>query len=73
MRTRVRNPRSLKSIFYFPRLIEVNEYFTVFPGADISDKVCVAELNKIVFNSMPNSLSNQAYVQVFYCEYITFK
>ena len=30
-------------------------------------------MNEILLNSMPNSWSNQAYVQVFYCKSITFK
>ena len=32
----------------------------------------MTELKEILINSMPNSCSNQAYVQVFDCEYITF-
>ena len=33
----------------------------------------MTELDRILLNSMPNSWSNQAYVQVFDCESITFK
>ena len=33
----------------------------------------VTELNEILLNSMPNIWSNQSYVQVFDCEYISFK
>ena len=33
----------------------------------------MTELNKILLNSIPNSWSNQAYLQGFYCKSITFK
>ena len=35
--------------------------------------MCVTELNAILLNIMPNSWSNQAYVQGFDCEPISFK
>ena len=44
------------------------------PSQDIlTDKMGITGLNEIWLNSMPQSLSNQAYVQVFDCEYILFK
>ena len=36
-------------------------------------KIGDTELNKILLNSIPNGWIMQAYVQVFDCEYITFK
>ena len=39
----------------------------------ISGKICVMDLNDFFLNSMPNSRSKKAYVQVFDYEYITFK
>ena len=44
-----------------------------FPGAKMSDKIGVTDLNGNLLNSMPNSWSKQAYVQVFECDYINFK
>ena len=54
-------------------MIASNEYLAVLPGAKSSDNIIDMELNKMCFNSMPNSYSRQAYVQVFDCEYITLK
>ena len=54
-------------------MIYLNEYLAVFPEANISDKICVVELNEILLNSMLNRWSKQAYVQGFYYEPITFK
>ena len=36
-------------------------------------KIGDTELNKILLNSIPNGWIMQAYVQVFYCQCITFK
>ena len=44
-----------------------------FPRANTTDKFGVVKLNEILLNSMPNSWSNQAYVQRFDYEYIPFK
>ena len=55
------------------RLIDLNEYFVPFPGATFNDKIGVTELKKILLNSMPTIWSIKAYIQNFYCEYITFK
>ena len=73
IRRMMRKPRSLKLRGYAARLIELNEYFTVFPGENISDCFYVTELNKILLNSTPNICINQACIQGFDCEYITFK
>ena len=54
-------------------LVDLNEYLAVFPGAKISDKMFMTELNEILLNSIPNSWNNQAYVKEFDCESITFK
>ena len=73
MRCGMRNTRGLKGRCYAASLIDLNDYLDVLPGVKISDKMCVAELNEILLNIIRNSWSNQAYVQGFYCEYITFK
>ena len=39
----------------------------------MTNKIGVTKLNEVFLNSMPNSWSNQAYVQVFYCKSIAFK
>ena len=54
-------------------LVELNKYLDVFPGENISDKIHVVELNLKNLNIVPNSWIKQAYVEVFYCESITFK
>ena len=56
------NPHGLKVRRYASRMIGLVEYLAVFPGANISDKICVTELNEIMLNDMPNSWRNQAYV-----------
>ena len=66
-------PRGLKVRLYVAFLIGLNKYLDSFPGATLSDKIGVTELNEILLNSMPNSWYNQAYVQGFDCGYISFK
>ena len=66
----MKKPRSLKARRYDARLIDLNEYLSSFPGATISDKIGVTELNGLPLNSMPNSWSKKAYVQGFDCESI---
>ena len=39
----------------------------------MTGKTCVTELNEILLNCLPNSCSNQVYVQGFYCKSITLK
>ena len=53
-------------------LIYTNEYLASFPGATLSDKIGVTELDKKNLNIMLNSWSKQSYVQGFYCESTTF-
>ena len=48
-------------------------YLAVFPGENSSNKIGETELNKILFDGMPNVCSKQVYPQGFYCEYITLK
>ena len=62
--------RSLKVRNYAVRLIDMNKYLDYFPGATLSDKIEVTELNEILLKIMPNSWSKQAYFQGFDCEYI---
>ena len=58
---------------YAARLIHLNEYLAFFPGAKSSENICETELNEILLNSMPNSLTRQAYMQGFYYEANTCK
>ena len=64
---------SLKVGRYAARLMCLNEYLASFPGSTMTDKFCVSEPNEILLNILPNSWSNQAYVQGFYYESIYFK
>ena len=73
MRRCTKNPRSLKVRHYDACLVDLNEYLASFPGATMSEKMGVTGLNEILYNSMPNIWSNQAYVQGSYCETIYFK
>ena len=59
----MKNPRSLKVSRYDARLIDLDEYLNSFPGANMTDKIGVTKLNKILLNSTPNSWSNQEYVK----------
>ena len=73
MRSRMINLQGLKVIHCVTHLVDLNYYLDVFPGENISDKICVMELYEILLNSMPNIWIKQACVQGFYCDYITFK
>ena len=43
-------------------MIDINDFMSVFHGAKEGGKFCETELNEILFNSIPNSCSRQAYV-----------
>ena len=73
MRRGMSKPRGLEVRHYASRFIDLNNYLDCFPGATLYGKIGVTELNKFLFNSMPNCWSNQAYVQGFDCESISFK
>ena len=49
--------RSLKLKRYAARLIDLNGYWDSFPGATLSDKIDVTELNDVILISMTNSWS----------------
>ena len=68
----MKKPRSLKLRYYAARLIDLNEYLASFPGANMTDKIGVTEINDILLNSMPKSWYKQAYLQGFDCESISF-
>ena len=55
------------------RLVDLTEYLYLFPGAKLTDKIGMMEINEVLLNIMPNSWSKQAYVQRFDCKSITFK
>ena len=73
MRFKMKTTRSLKVRRYVPCLIDMNEYLVSFPGSTLAQKIDVTELNDIILNSMPNSLSKKVYVQGFDCESISLK
>ena len=68
----MKKPRCLKVRKYADRLIDINEYLALFPGSKLTDKIGMTGLNEILLNSMSNSWSNQAYVQLFDCKSISF-
>ena len=37
MRLVMKNPRGLKLRWYAARMIDINEYFSMFPGAKVND------------------------------------
>ena len=67
-RSGMKKLRGIKVRCYAARLIHLHEYLASFPGATLSYKIGVTELNEILLNSMSNSWSKQAYVQGFDCE-----
>ena len=69
----MKKPRSLPVRRYAERLIDLNEYLSSFPEANLTNNIGVIKLNEILLNIVPNRWSRQAYVKGFDCEYITFK
>ena len=67
----MRKMSGLNVRLYAARMIDINEYLSVLPGAKASDKICGMELNEVLFNSMPNIWIRHACVQGFVCESIT--
>ena len=63
MRRVIRKLHGSKVRRYVAHLVDIHEYLVVFPGTNISNKVCVMELNEKVLNSMPNIWSKQAHVK----------
>ena len=55
MRRGIKKSHALTVRRYVARLIDLNEYLVSFPGATLTDKISVTELNKTPLNSMPNS------------------
>ena len=54
MRRGIKKPRSLTVRRYAARLIYLNEYLASFPGANLTDKIGVTDLNEILLNSTHN-------------------
>ena len=73
MRCGINKPRELKVRCYTARVIDINDYLDVFPGAKVCDKIGDTEINEIILNGMPNGWSKKSYVHIFYCKTITFK
>ena len=71
MHRRMRKSCGFKVRGYFDRVIDIDKYLDVLPGAKASDKIFETGLNEIVFNIIPNSWIRKTYVQGFDCEYIT--
>ena len=69
----MKKPHSLKVRQYAARLIDLNEYLDSFPGATMTDKIGVTELNDISLKIMPNSWYMKAYLQGFDCKSSSFK
>ena len=53
----MRKTRRLKVIRYADSLIELNEYLAFFPASNMTDKIGVTDINKLLLNSMLNSWS----------------
>ena len=66
MRREMRKLCGLKVRRYADHLIGLNEYLTSLPGAKLTDKIGVMEINEILLNCIPNSWVKQAYVQGCY-------
>ena len=73
MRGGMSKRRGLKVRHYADSLIYLNEYLAVLPGAKISLKNCVMEINENPLNFMLYIYSNQACLQGFNREYFTLK
>ena len=56
----MRKPRGVKLRRYSSHLINLNKYLDLLPVATMYDKIGVTELDKIMFNIMPNRWSKQA-------------
>ena len=54
---------------YSACLIEKNENLDLFPGSDMTNKICEVEFNGIIFHSMTNVWDKQG----FYVKTVTFK
>ena len=67
MRRGMRKPHGIKVGLYVASLIDMNECGILF------EIFCVTEINNFFLNSIPTRWSKQAHVQVFDCDYITFK
>ena len=69
----MRKPCESESRCYPDRMINLNEYFSVLPGAKARDKIDEIKWNENILNIMANMWSKQACKQGFYCESITSK
>ena len=69
----ISNIHGLKVRRYTDCLIKLNKYLDVLLKENISDKICVTELNSFLLNIIPNSWRNHAYVNEFDSESIASK
>ena len=54
-------------------LIELSKYLYSLPGAKMSEKIGVIDIDEILLISLPKSLSKQEFVQGFDYEYTTLE
>ena len=54
MRRVINKSRSFKIKHHRARLIDLDDYLSVFPGAKATYKTCETELNENVLNIIPN-------------------
>ena len=69
----MRKPCELNLRLCSSYIVGINGYLAAFPVLKAMYQIDDMELRKIFLNSMPSGWSNQAYVQGFYCEYITLE
>ena len=73
MRHVMRNPHELKVRRYADLRIKINAYLNFFTVGKVGALFCETELDVIILNFLPNGRSDQAYMQYFDSEDITFK
>ena len=59
MRRRIRITRALKGRWYDARLINLNDYFDVLPGATASNKICETDLKGLFGTACLRALSSR--------------
>ena len=61
----MRKLHGLKLRRHGARMIDLNKYFALLPGAKSSYNICEMELNEILLNSITRIYIRQEYVQSF--------
>ena len=73
MRHTIRKPLYMPFENFFTRLIEVNNFLSLFPGLDASNMMPTENLKKILLHVVPNECLNQYYLQGWDFETKTFE